>query len=935
MTTNRVNRSAVALLLLLLLSGLGAASPAAAQDVRLLSTKVADILAQFPADTYAKRDALADQILALGEPGIAEFTKKLVPMGGDDVAVRWALNAMTVVASKAGEPKRALAEKALVSALGAATDVEVRTFLMSQLRPVARDVAVKAAAPLLADAELVEPTTQLLLVVKSPAARAALVGVLDKATGPAKITVVKALGEMKAAEANDRIARLAADNDVVMRKTALAALARIASAASFSTMTAAAEKVDYRYEPANATGALLEYARQLGAKGDAGTAEKVCRLVMKKADDADRLPTKSGALAVLADVRGPAALPDLLAAVDHADPEYRKAALFRADKIKTPAAVQQWVAKARKVDADRRAEIVTMLGRQGTAAGVTFIRASLGSPDPAVAMAAAEAIALVEHGKANADLLALLKTRTGQDAQKVADILMYTTDEAHLEPIAAALDSLQPTAKAAAVSVIGAKGGKKYAAKVVALTSDANPEIRAAAIGALDGVVGPGDLPQMLKLLDAADAKSAPDLQKAVVAAANQVTPAEARATPLLVAIKTAAHPERIVGVLPEVGGQDALKTLVGLASAPDVRGAAFRALLQWRGPEASERLFAIYKDGDPAFRAQAFQAFVRQLSSSPLPADQKVQQIKDALSVVTSRSEKRMLIRALERTKGMQAFQVVAPFLDDAEMAEDAARAVMGIALPSAGAKDGLGGPAVRTALNKVIQLLTGAEAEYEKENIRGYLRTMPGGGQEEPPTMTAQEKAEGFVQLFNGRNLEGWSGNLVGYKAEDGLMVFDPKAPNRSNIYTAKDYSDFQFRFEFQLVPGANSGVGIRAPREGDAAYVGMEIQVLDDTAPVYATLQPYQYHGSVYGVIPAKRGSLKPVGEWNSEEIWIKGSKIKVTVNGTVIVDGDIAEASKNGTMDHKDHPGLKRTSGAIGFLSHDAVVKFRNIRIKDLK
>jgi hypothetical protein len=232
------------------------------------------------------------------------------------------------------------------------------------------------------------------------------------------------------------------------------------------------------------------------------------------------------------------------------------------------------------------------------------------------------------------------------------------------------------------------------------------------------------------------------------------------------------------------------------------------------------------------------------------------------------------------------------------------------------------------------VIQVLTGAEADYEKENIRSYLRTMP-AGQEEPPSITPQEKAEGFVQLFNGRNLDGWSGNLVGYKAEDGVMVFDPKAPNRSNIYTAKDYADFQFRFEFQLVPGANSGVGIRAPREGDAAYVGMEIQVLDDTAPVYATLQPYQYHGSVYGVIPAKRGSLKPVGEWNSEEIWIKGSKIRVTVNGTVIVDGDIAEASKNGTIDHKDHPGLKRTSGAIGFLSHDAVVKFRNIRIKDLK
>ena len=153
-------------------------------------------------------------------------------------------------------------------------------------------------------------------------------------------------------------------------------------------------------------------------------------------------------------------------------------------------------------------------------------------------------------------------------------------------------------------------------------------------------------------------------------------------------------------------------------------------------------------------------------------------------------------------------------------------------------------------------------------------------------------------------------------------------------SAALVAREYDDFQFRFEFQLTPGANSGVGIRAPREGDAAYVGMEIQVLDDGAPIYATLQPYQYHGSVYGIIPARRGFLRPVGEWNSEEILVRGSRIRVTLNGTVIVDGDLADATRDGPMDHRSHPGLERAGGAIGWLSHDSVVKFRNIRIRDL-
>jgi hypothetical protein len=134
--------------------------------------------------------------------------------------------------------------------------------------------------------------------------------------------------------------------------------------------------------------------------------------------------------------------------------------------------------------------------------------------------------------------------------------------------------------------------------------------------------------------------------------------------------------------------------------------------------------------------------------------------------------------------------------------------------------------------------------------------------------------------------------------------------------------------------LTPAANNGLGIRAPLEGDAAYAGMELQILDDTSPVYAAIEPYQHHGSVYGVIPARRGFLKPVGEWNYEEIVAVGTHIKITLNGTVIVDGDIAGPRDNGTMDHKDHPGLKNKTGHIGFLGHGSVVKFRNIRIKDL-
>jgi hypothetical protein len=198
----------------------------------------------------------------------------------------------------------------------------------------------------------------------------------------------------------------------------------------------------------------------------------------------------------------------------------------------------------------------------------------------------------------------------------------------------------------------------------------------------------------------------------------------------------------------------------------------------------------------------------------------------------------------------------------------------------------------------------------------------------------LTEEEKASGFVALFNGRNLDGWTGDKVAYYIEDGLIVTKPGLEHGGNIYTVKEYSDFVIRFEFQLTRDANNGLGIRAPLTGDAAYAGMEIQIIDNNATIYGKLADYQYHGSVYGVIPAKRDFLKPLGEWNSEEVIAQGTKIKVILNGTVIVDGNIAEAIANGTMDHKDHPGLGNKSGHIGFLYHDSLVKFRNIRIKEL-
>ena len=195
------------------------------------------------------------------------------------------------------------------------------------------------------------------------------------------------------------------------------------------------------------------------------------------------------------------------------------------------------------------------------------------------------------------------------------------------------------------------------------------------------------------------------------------------------------------------------------------------------------------------------------------------------------------------------------------------------------------------------------------------------------------ATGRETGFVSLFDGKSLAGWQ--LVGKKGEgygvkEGVLYC--ARGGGGNLFTEKEYADFVLRLEFKLEPGSNNGVGIRAPLEGQTSYKGMEIQVLDDTAPQYANLRAVQYCGSIYDVVPAYRGALKKPGEWNEEEVACIGRRVKVKLNGRITVDADLNEITDPAIL--AKHPGLLREKGHVGFLGHDDYVEFRNIRIKEL-
>lgn len=187
------------------------------------------------------------------------------------------------------------------------------------------------------------------------------------------------------------------------------------------------------------------------------------------------------------------------------------------------------------------------------------------------------------------------------------------------------------------------------------------------------------------------------------------------------------------------------------------------------------------------------------------------------------------------------------------------------------------------------------------------------------------------GFTTIFNGRDFRNWAGPTDNYMINNGTIQCKPG--KGGTIYTKKSYDDFIVRFEFKLPPGGNNGLAIRYPGSGDTAYHGMcELQILDNTAEKYAKLDPRQYHGSAYGIAPAHRGFLRPVGSWNYQQVTVNGSQITVELNGTTILDADVSKVDS--FMAERPHPGLSRKSGHFGFAGHGDPVQFKNIRIKKI-
>ena len=238
-------------------------------------------------------------------------------------------------------------------------------------------------------------------------------------------------------------------------------------------------------------------------------------------------------------------------------------------------------------------------------------------------------------------------------------------------------------------------------------------------------------------------------------------------------------------------------------------------------------------------------------------------------------------------------------------------------------------------------IQLQThGAEIRWRNLKLKEFS-----ADEANAALRATEESIDKYADLFNGRDLTGWKGAVDNYSVVDGTIQC--QAGKGGTLVSEKAFSDYVMRVDFQLPPGGNNGLVMRYPsqeeidattkpngkRSDDGAYVAMtELQVLDDGHEKYKGLDPRQAHGSAYGIAPAKRGFLRPTGQWNHEIVTVQGSKITVELNGTQILDADVASITEY--MAKSPHPGKDRTSGHVGFAGHNDPVRFRNVSIRSI-
>lgn len=919
-----------------------------AQDARgrVTSTIVADALNQLPAADAGLYNQLMGEIAATGSEGVEMIAGMLKPAaeGVNNSPMEYALNGVAwYVTAEGNEALRDAVRTGLRNAADKCGDEANKAFLLTVLERCATAEDAGYFAALLGDEYQGDFAARALATL--PGTEETVLSLMQEQNANglsrARLAHVAAYKDIEGAE--DILLMWAAEGGEEAEMVEInRALASCGTAKSVKPLGAAAKAVDYAFEATDAYASYVALLTKL-AQTDPAAALKAAKKLMKASP---KVNVRSAGLEIAARVEGAAALPMLEKAMKDGNREYRVGALRLADDFADDAVYARFAAMLPSLEGEAKADVLNWLGTAHAASQIDAVAAAMNDADAEVAAAAVAAASKIGGEKALAALVA--KAESLQVPANDADEAEWDAYSAEWRTVYNAFMSFNGRVNDAVVGMLG----KGAAAKSVAMEVLKERRIPEAADAVLAMAEAGDDVAKLIpnvvteknfealcgmyenyKCDYAAVNKSIIDKP-----APEQVAMIEARMK------KAGGKADMYYPVLAATGSSDVIPMLVEGYKANKKSGNVFFGMMMVADDAMLPYMYEIATE-NADFREAALQRYIDLTQASKnLNAQVKYMNYRKVLEMNPKSHYKNMALRALSATQTYQGMMLAAEYLDDAETAQAAANTILEIATkhPEFYSAE------VKALLEKVGATLNDSDAVYKRKDIEKFIsENTERASHSIVSKLTPEEEAEGFEMLFDGVSMDKWQGNLDAYQPIDGYMYVTAAYGTTGNLYSKKEYKDFVLRFEFCFDrAGVNNGVGIRAEMGKDAAYYGMEIQILDHDDPIYANLREYQVHGSVYGIIPAKRIVSPELGQWNTEEIRVQGDRIKVTVNGEVIVDGNIRTACKGHnvapdgsdhnpyTVDHLNHPGLFNKSGYIGFLGHGEGLKLRNVRIKEL-
>ena len=906
---------------------LAAALNLSAQDARqrTVETIVADVLAAMPANNAADFNTQIADLAAAAPASVVETAGMLKP-AGEGVKNNLYEYALTGLASYASANPQCVdkVREGFTQAIKAAADSNNKAFLLNLLRQIAKPADAQLFKEYVSEPALA--ATAVGALVDIPGTEDLILDLVKEGTADRKLLAAAAARKgITAAEPyiQEWVIPAAQSSDKG-DSTFLSALAAIGSESSLNILK---------------ENSASEYAALAVRLADGSKNKAVAKAAKELMASEVSAYKSAGALAQMKN--DPAkALKVVSAALKSEDIKYRNSVIDNATSILGAGnLVPLFTKNFARLSSPVKVDVLNWFGNNKVSSVSDIV---LGSFSEGGDIAAA---AIAAAGKIGGDKAA--KALVGQlggqnDAAALAALKSFKGN--YQDDLLAALDGAKDNKTLGSIlSLVMARKISAAAPKVYSLIDSKDSEASSLAKLALADIVGVKDIDKVGALLDNASASDLAASQKALIAAVHTLAPADqyAKVSALMKKSKNAAA---YYPVLAATGTDEAVNDLAAAYKAGDK--SAFASLLGIDNFKAAPVLVKI-AGSDASLADKAVKRYSSLVSQYETDIDKKRIDFGKALELAQTPAVKRSILGSLAAVPTMKAFLLAGKYLDDSDRSvrHTAAECVRTIASKT---KEEINYADLKSNLDKAVVIFKaagGADDGYAVDEIGKIL------GEAEPSPvsqLTDEEKKQGFEMLFDGTNLDKWQGDLEGYTPVNGTIYVSANYGSTGNLYTKKEYRNFVYRFEFCFLrEGVNNGVGVRTPMGVDAAYDGMcEVQILDHDAPMYANLREYQLHGSVYGVIPAKRIVHKPLGEWSTEEIRVEGDNIKVTVNGEVIVDGNIRKVCKGHnvapdvgkknpyTVDHKNHPGMFIKTGFISFCGHGEGLKIRNVRILDL-